>query len=69
MTALKRLIYLLALLGLFSFSSHSSQILAAEPRRADRLKVGYASVSGNRISLWAAQEMGFFARAGRGSQA
>jgi NitT/TauT family transport system substrate-binding protein len=30
----------------------------------NRLKIGYASVTGNRISLWTAQEKGFFSRSG-----
>lgn len=51
-------------LALFAFFSHSSPALDVEPRKNDRLKVGYASVSGNRISLWAAHEMGFFTRHG-----
>jgi ABC-type nitrate/sulfonate/bicarbonate transport system substrate-binding protein len=29
-----------------------------------RIRVGYSSISGSRISLWAAQEKGFFARQG-----
>lgn len=33
-----------------------------EPRKAIRLKVGYASITGNRIPLWAARDMEFFAR-------
>lgn len=51
-------------LGLFSFLCYTSQALAAEIRKTDQLKVGYASVSGNRISLWAAHDKGFFARHG-----
>jgi NitT/TauT family transport system substrate-binding protein len=37
---------------------------AAEPRKAAHLKVGYASITGGRISLWAAHDMEFFARNG-----
>lgn len=37
---------------------------AADGRKAVRLKVGYASISGNRIPLWATQDMEFFARNG-----
>jgi NitT/TauT family transport system substrate-binding protein len=37
---------------------------AAEPRKAVRLKVGYASITGGRIPLWAAHDMEFFARHG-----
>ena len=38
--------------------------LAAEPRKPVRLKVGYASITGGRIPLWAAHDMEFFARHG-----
>jgi len=37
---------------------------AADSRKAVRLKVGYASISGNRIPLWATQDMEFFSRNG-----
>ena len=37
---------------------------AADNRKAVRLKVGYASISGNRIPLWATQDMKFFSRNG-----
>src|SRR5215468_487550 len=33
--------------------------LAAEPRKPARLKVGYASITGGRIPLWAAHDMDF----------
>jgi ABC-type nitrate/sulfonate/bicarbonate transport system substrate-binding protein len=39
-----------------------SPALAADNRKAVRLKVGYASISGNRIPLWATKDMEFFAR-------
>jgi ABC-type nitrate/sulfonate/bicarbonate transport system substrate-binding protein len=42
----------------------ASQVLAASAPKADRLKIGYASITGNRISLWTAQEKGFFSRNG-----
>jgi NitT/TauT family transport system substrate-binding protein len=38
--------------------------IAADLRKAVRLKVGYASITGGRISLWAAHDMEFFARHG-----
>ncbi len=38
--------------------------IGAEPRKAVRLKVGYASITGGRISLWAAHDMEFFKRHG-----
>ncbi|HUK41649.1 MAG TPA: ABC transporter substrate-binding protein, partial [Candidatus Acidoferrales bacterium] len=37
---------------------------SAEPRKAPYLKVGYASITGGRISLWATHDMEFFARNG-----
>src|SRR5262244_623975 len=39
-------------------------LAAAEPRKPARLKVGYASITGGRIPLWAAHDMDFFARHG-----
>jgi ABC-type nitrate/sulfonate/bicarbonate transport system substrate-binding protein len=44
--------------------NNNSQAFAGEAQKAERLRIAYASVTGNRISLWAAQEMGFFARQG-----
>ena len=41
-----------------------SQLFAASTPKTDRLKIGYASITGNRISLWTAQEKGFFSRNG-----
>jgi ABC-type nitrate/sulfonate/bicarbonate transport system substrate-binding protein len=43
---------------------HTSQLFAASAPKTDRLKIGYASITGNRISLWTAQEKGFFSRNG-----
>jgi ABC-type nitrate/sulfonate/bicarbonate transport system substrate-binding protein len=40
------------------------QAFSAEPQKLDRLKIGYASISGNRISLWATHDAGFFSRHG-----
>ena len=37
---------------------------SAESGKSIRLKVGYASITGNRIPLWASQDMEFFARHG-----
>jgi ABC-type nitrate/sulfonate/bicarbonate transport system substrate-binding protein len=39
-------------------------IRSAGAQVIDRLKTGYASISGNRISLWATQDAGFFSRHG-----
>jgi len=36
--------------------------LCAESNKAIHLKVGYASITGNRIPLWATQDREFFAR-------
>ena len=38
--------------------------LGAEANKAIHLKVGYASITGNRIPLWATQDREFFARNG-----
>jgi ABC-type nitrate/sulfonate/bicarbonate transport system substrate-binding protein len=40
------------------------QGFSAEPQKSDLLKIGYASISGNRISLWATHDAGFFSRHG-----
>jgi ABC-type nitrate/sulfonate/bicarbonate transport system substrate-binding protein len=40
----------------------SSNASGAEATKVDRLKVGYASITGNRIPLWVAQDKGFLAR-------
>src|SRR6266568_4588858 len=37
---------------------------AADRRKTVRLKVGYASITGGRIALWAAHDMEFFAHHG-----
>ena len=50
-----------AALALAIFFQHA---LSAEPQKIDRLKIGYASISGNRISLWATHDAGFFSRYG-----
>jgi len=44
--------------------NYAGAAFAAEPHKAIHLKVGYASITGNRIPLWAAQDMEFFARKG-----
>jgi NitT/TauT family transport system substrate-binding protein len=41
-----------------------SDAFSAEPRKAVHLKVGYASITGNRIPLWTTHDMEFFARHG-----
>jgi NitT/TauT family transport system substrate-binding protein len=40
------------------------QPFAASTPGANWFKIGYASVTGNRISLWAAEDKGFFTRSG-----
>jgi ABC-type nitrate/sulfonate/bicarbonate transport system substrate-binding protein len=53
--------FLIPVLGLaFAFEL----TLGAETQKTDRLNIGYASISGNRISLWATHDAGFFARHG-----
>jgi ABC-type nitrate/sulfonate/bicarbonate transport system substrate-binding protein len=46
------------------FMAWQCRALAAESRKPEHIKIGYASISGSRISLWAAQDVGFFARYG-----
>jgi ABC-type nitrate/sulfonate/bicarbonate transport system substrate-binding protein len=43
---------------------YADPAFAADLRKAARLKVGYASITGSRISLWAAHDMEFFVRHG-----
>jgi ABC-type nitrate/sulfonate/bicarbonate transport system substrate-binding protein len=43
---------------------YTAPLLAAATQKGVRLKVGYASITGGRISLWAAHDMEFFARRG-----
>lgn len=43
---------------------YTAPLFAAAPQKGVRLKVGYASITGGRISLWAAHDMEFFARRG-----
>jgi ABC-type nitrate/sulfonate/bicarbonate transport system substrate-binding protein len=56
---LAKIVFFLAA-GVFCASPAQS----AESRKAALLKVGYASITGGRISLWATHEMEFFARNG-----
>ncbi len=56
---LRQRVLLLAVAVVLSFSAMS---LAGEASR--RLVVGYASITGNRIPLWVAQDLGIFARQG-----
>ena len=46
------------------FLAWQTRCLAADNSRTEQIKIGYASISGNRISFWAAQDAGFFARYG-----
>ena len=43
---------------------YADPVFAAAPQKVVRLKVGYASITGGRIPLWAAHDMEFFARHG-----
>ncbi len=49
---------------LVSFFAFLGLSYAADAARGEPIKIGYASISGNRISFWAAQDAGFFARHG-----
>ena len=64
MKHIRTLVVLLTCMVILSPSKDGFHALAAEAQKGERLRVAYASVTGNRISLWAAQEMGFFARQG-----
>ena len=37
---------------------------AASARAADRLRIGYSSISGAYVGIWVAHDAGFFAREG-----
>jgi NitT/TauT family transport system substrate-binding protein len=52
------------LLALVACLQWAGEILAADARKAIHTKVGYASVTGSRIPLWATHDMEFFARNG-----
>src|SRR4029453_14219453 len=53
------------ILVVLSFSlQYADPVFAAAPQKVVRLKVGYASITGGRIPLWAAHDMEFFARHG-----
>jgi ABC-type nitrate/sulfonate/bicarbonate transport system substrate-binding protein len=52
------------LLALTAFVQCAGEALAADARKAIQLKVGYASITGGRIPLWATHDMEFFARNG-----
>jgi ABC-type nitrate/sulfonate/bicarbonate transport system substrate-binding protein len=43
---------------------YADPVFAAAPQKVVRLKVGYASITGGRIPLWAAHDKEFFARHG-----
>ena len=42
----------------------ASQAFSAESQKLDRVRVGYSSISGSRIALWATNDMGFFKKQG-----
>jgi ABC-type nitrate/sulfonate/bicarbonate transport system substrate-binding protein len=64
MRILKSWLRLGAFLGAASFVAHASVARAGEAAKAPRLAIGYSSITGNRIPLWVAQDLGFFARYG-----
>lgn len=53
---------------LFAFAALSAGLRAAEAQKTERIRIGYSSISGSRITLWAAHEKGFFARQGLQSE-
>ena len=46
----------------------AASVNAAESQKADRIRMGYSSISGSRIGLWVAQDKGFFIRNGLQSE-
>jgi ABC-type nitrate/sulfonate/bicarbonate transport system substrate-binding protein len=58
---LSQFVFALALFFIEILFVHETVAVAAVPTR---IRIGYSSISGSRISLWAAQDKGFFARQG-----
>ena len=44
--------------------SAGAQAFSAENQKADRIRIGYSSISSSRIALWATSDMGFFKKQG-----
>jgi ABC-type nitrate/sulfonate/bicarbonate transport system substrate-binding protein len=57
-------LHIIALLARFFVEIVVVQGVVEAAAPAARIRIGYSSISGSRISLWAAQEKGFFARQG-----
>ena len=53
---------------LFVLTASGAGLYAAEAQKPERIRIGYSSISGSRIALWAAHEKGFFARQGLQSE-
>lgn len=62
-TGIPKWLYFSIVAGLLPFLA-SIEILASEQEANHKLIVGYASVTGSRIALWAAHDLGFFRRQG-----
>ena len=60
---MRKFFFALAVAVVFVLGSHDRSP-AAENQRPEPVKIGYASISGNRISFWAAQDAAFFERYG-----
>jgi NitT/TauT family transport system substrate-binding protein len=56
------------LLALMVCLQCAGEAFAADTRKATHLKVGYASVTGGRIALWATHDLEFFTRNGLDTQ-
>ena len=41
-----------------------AQAFSAENQKADRIRIGYSSISSSRIALWVTSDMGFFKKQG-----
>ena len=64
MTRFKSLLRLAMVLGAVSAITHPFAAKAGEAAKPSRLAIGYSSITGNRIPLWVAQDLGFFTRHG-----
>jgi ABC-type nitrate/sulfonate/bicarbonate transport system substrate-binding protein len=54
-------VFLLVVFFIFAGASHG---VPAEVQKSDRVRIGYSSISGSRIALWVANDVGFFKKNG-----
>jgi NitT/TauT family transport system substrate-binding protein len=53
---------------IFTFTALTALLRGAEAQKPERIRIGYSSISGSRIGLWAAHEKSFFTRHGLQSE-